>query len=86
MLISVGFNDHRSFPFTQLRQHVGEKKWERRKAKFGAQTEVEGFVAQKTVSLKGYEAAKDMLENDKALVDAGRMTREAFLVASAGLG
>jgi aminoglycoside phosphotransferase (APT) family kinase protein len=30
MLISVGFNDHRSFPFTQLRQHVGETKWERR--------------------------------------------------------
>ncbi|KAJ9129386.1 hypothetical protein NKR23_g12546 [Pleurostoma richardsiae] len=26
MLISVRFNDHRSFPFTQLRQHVGEKK------------------------------------------------------------
>lgn len=76
MLISVGFNDHRSFPFTQLRQHVGETKWERRKAEFGTLPEVEAFVTQKTLKLKEYEAAKDKLESDKALVDGGQMTRE----------
>ncbi|KAF2459438.1 hypothetical protein BDY21DRAFT_338253 [Lineolata rhizophorae] len=86
MLISVGFNDHRSFPFAQLRQHVGEKKWERRRAEFGTLPEVEAFVTQKTLRLKEYEVAKDQLESDKALVGGGQMTREAFLATSVGPG
>ncbi|KAK7429748.1 hypothetical protein QQZ08_003774 [Neonectria magnoliae] len=46
-------NDHRSFPFAQLRQHVGEKKWERHKAEFRTLPEGEAFVTQKTLGLKG---------------------------------
>ncbi len=34
MLISVVFNDPLSFPFEQLRRHVGETEWERRKNEF----------------------------------------------------
>jgi len=86
MLISVCFNDHRSFPFTQLRQHVGEKKWERRKTEFGTLPEVEAFVTQKTLRLKEYEVAMDKLESDKALVDGGQMTHEAFLTTPVGPG
>lgn len=78
-LVSAGFIDNRSFSFEQLRQHVGEMEWERRKAEFWTLPEFEGFMAQKALDLKEYEAAEDKVESDKALLDAGQMTREAFL-------
>lgn len=40
MLISVGFHDPFSFPFEQLRRHVGEAEWERRKHEFRTLPEV----------------------------------------------
>ncbi|OAA60340.1 Protein kinase-like domain protein [Niveomyces insectorum RCEF 264] len=79
MLLSVGFNDHRSFPFTQLRQHIGEKEWSRRLAAIASCPEVGEFVTRKTSMLQEYEAAVDALEEDKALLDRSGMTREAFL-------
>ena len=29
MLLLSGFNDHRSFPFTHLRRHIGASEWEK---------------------------------------------------------
>ncbi|KAL1856944.1 hypothetical protein VTK73DRAFT_8168 [Phialemonium thermophilum] len=53
ILLSAGFNDHRRFPFAQLRQQVGEKRWERRTAEFCTLPEVEAFVVQKTLGFGG---------------------------------
>jgi hypothetical protein len=47
MLLVSGFNDHCSFPFTQLRQHFGLTEWERRQREFDDATELEAFAARK---------------------------------------
>jgi hypothetical protein len=47
MLLLNGFNDHRSFPFIQLRRHVGVTKWEKLEKEFGNAEEVIAFAAQK---------------------------------------
>ncbi|KAG4422128.1 hypothetical protein IFR04_004755 [Cadophora malorum] len=70
MLLSSGFNDHRSFPFTQLRQHLGAK-W--------AKQELEAFAARKVSELDEYDEALEEREEDKALVDSGKMTKEEFI-------
>jgi hypothetical protein len=50
MLLSSGFNDHRSFPFTQLRQHLGTK-WAKREKEFDNAEELKAFAAQKVSEL-----------------------------------
>ena len=78
MLLSCGFNDTNSFPFTQLRQHVGIEKW--RKMTNAVETgEVETFVAQKIMHLEEYDAQLAKIEADKACVDRGEMERADFL-------
>ncbi|RAH64070.1 phosphotransferase family protein [Aspergillus aculeatinus CBS 121060] len=67
MLLSSGFNDHRSFPFTQLRRHLGPTEWARREREFDNAEELEAFATRKA------------MEKSKALVDDGRMTRHEFL-------
>lgn len=78
MLLSCGFNDTYSFPFTQLRQHVGIEKW--RKSENAVDLgEVETFVAQKILHLAEYDAELAKIEADKACVDRGEMERADFL-------
>lgn len=72
MLLSVGFNDHRNFPFLQLRQHVGEAEWERRKNEFGALPEIEVFVKQKVMDLEKYDAAMEIWTAIKSSSTVGR--------------
>ncbi|PVH84276.1 hypothetical protein DL98DRAFT_612373 [Cadophora sp. DSE1049] len=78
MLLSCGFNDTYSFPFTQLRQHLGIDKWKRHRSAIHSE-EVETFVAQKTLQLEQYDADLAKLEADKARVERGEMTRADFL-------
>ncbi|KAJ5496260.1 hypothetical protein N7463_008247 [Penicillium fimorum] len=78
MLISSGFNDQRSFPFTQLRQHIGEDEWVRQEKEFD-NMEVEGFAARKVSELNKYDEALEKLEESKSLVDSGDITREEFV-------
>lgn len=78
MLLSYGFNDEYSFPFTQLRKHVGIDKWKKRRWAFDPE-KVGAFVAEKTAQLERYDAELAETEADKARVDRTEMTREEFI-------
>lgn len=79
MLLSSGFNDHRSFPFIQLRRHLGPAEWAKREKEFDNTEKLEAFAALKVSELDEYDEALEKREEDKALVDAGKMTREKFI-------
>jgi CRISPR/Cas system-associated endonuclease/helicase Cas3 len=78
MLLSSGFNDHRSFPFTQLRQHLGAK-WAKCEKEFDNAEELEAFAARKVSELDEYDEALEKREEEKALMDSGKMTKEEFI-------
>ncbi|KAK1765045.1 phosphotransferase enzyme family protein [Phialemonium atrogriseum] len=78
MLLSCGFNDTYSFPFMQLRQHVGVEKWKKRRWAVDPD-EVRAFVAQKMLQLEEYDADLAKTEADKACVDRGELTRREFI-------
>ncbi len=79
MLVSSGFNDNRSFPFTQLRRHVGAAEWMRLEAEVANTEELDTFAAQKVLELAEYDEALEKKEEAKILVDSGKMTREEFI-------
>lgn len=79
MLILSGFNDHHSFPFTQLRRHLGPTEWARREREFDSAEDLEAFAARKKSELVKYDEALEKLEYKKALVDSGNMTKEEFI-------
>lgn len=79
MLLLSGFNDHRSFPFTQLRRHLGTTEWARREKEFDNAKEHEAFAARKVRELDKYDEALEKLEDKKALVDSGNITKEEFI-------
>ncbi|KAL4742306.1 hypothetical protein BDV11DRAFT_202807 [Aspergillus similis] len=79
MLLLSGFNDHRSFPFTQLRQHFGPTEWARRLREFDNATEIEAFAARKVSDLDKYVRDLEKLEDKIALVGSGNMTKEEFV-------
>jgi hypothetical protein len=79
MLLSSGFNDHRSFPFTQLRQHPGPTEWARRGKEFDDTKELLAFAERKVSDLEKYDEALEKLEENKALMDSGQMTKEEFI-------
>lgn len=79
MLLSSGFNDHRSFPFTQLRWHLGSTEWARREREFDDPEVLEAFAARKVKELDKYDERLEEIEERKALVDSGQMTKEEFL-------
>ncbi|KAK2741550.1 hypothetical protein FQN55_008305 [Onygenales sp. PD_40] len=79
MLLSSGFNDHRGFPFTQLRRHVGITEWVNLEKSFSNKEELEAFAARKASELDEYEVALEKMEETKALVDSGDMTKEEFI-------
>jgi hypothetical protein len=79
MLISSGFNDQRSFPFVQLRQHLGDARWAEYEKGYGNAEELEAFATRKVKQLDEYDEALEKIKEEKALVDSGKMTREAFI-------
>lgn len=79
MLLSSGFNDHRSFPFTQLHQHLGASEWARREKEFDNPEELEAFAARKVRELDEYDEALEKMEEMEALVDSGGLTKEEFV-------
>lgn len=88
MLLSSGFNDQCSFPFTQLRRSLGASEWTRREKDFENTEELEAFAKRKVDELEKYEEALDKISDNKALVDRGQMSKEEFianaLIASGG--
>ncbi|ESZ95861.1 phosphotransferase enzyme family protein [Sclerotinia borealis F-4128] len=79
MLLSPGFIDQQSFPFTQLRRHFGATEWAKREKEFENVEEVEAFAALKVRELDEYDEALERMKGKKALVDSGKMTNEEFL-------
>jgi hypothetical protein len=76
MLLSTGFNDPYSFPFTKLLQHVGADEWDRREKEI-SQEEVAAFGTQKALQLEQYNYDLET-EAHKALVDEGKMRKDDF--------
>jgi hypothetical protein len=80
MLLSSGFNDHRNFPFTMLRRHLGATKWAKREKEFENAEELEAFATRKLSELEDYDEALEKREEEKALMDSGKLTKEEFIV------
>ncbi|PGH15784.1 hypothetical protein AJ79_02164 [Helicocarpus griseus UAMH5409] len=78
ILLSSGFNDHRGFPFTQLRRHLGITKWMGLEKNVSNKNELETFAARKASELEEYEEALEKMEEARALVDSGNMTRNSL--------
>jgi len=79
ILLLSGFNDHRNFPFTQLRRHLGATEWAKREKEFDNTEELEAFAARKVSNLDDYDEALEKMEEDKALVDSEQMTKDEFI-------
>ena len=71
MLLSSGFNDHHSFPFSQLRLHLGSE-WAEREKEFDSAEELEKFAVQKMIELDEYDKALKKKEEDKRSSTGGR--------------
>ncbi|KAL3456143.1 hypothetical protein BJX64DRAFT_296895 [Aspergillus heterothallicus] len=82
MLLTSGFNDHRSFPFKQLHEHLGTTKWERLEADFDSAEQLDAFAARKVAELDMYDEALETMEENKALVDSGVITQDQFISQS----
>ncbi|KAF2728278.1 hypothetical protein EJ04DRAFT_591941 [Polyplosphaeria fusca] len=78
MLLTTGFNDPCSYPFTKLIQHIGADEWESRKRDV-AEDEVEAFGVKKMMQLKQYRKDLEVIKANKALVDTGQMRKEDFV-------
>ncbi|PWY80150.1 phosphotransferase enzyme family protein [Aspergillus eucalypticola CBS 122712] len=85
LLLSSSFNDHRSFPFTKLRQHFGADGWAKREKEFDCAGEMEAFASRKVGELDKYDEDLEQIEENKALMDNGRMTKEEFILAAAAI-
>ncbi|KAF9894734.1 hypothetical protein FE257_006624 [Aspergillus nanangensis] len=79
MLLSSGFNDYCSFPFTKLRQHLGAAEWAKHEKEYDLADELEGFASRKVKELEKYDEALEQMEENKALMDSGKMTKEEFI-------
>lgn len=75
MLISSGFNDQHSFPFVQLKRHLGESRWAEyeRRCNINAD-DLDAFAARKVSQLEGYDEALEKMEEEKGAMDSWRMT------------
>jgi hypothetical protein len=66
MLLTSGFNDHRSFPFTQLRRHSGLNEWARREMGFDNAKELKAFVSRKVSESDKYDEALEKMEENQS--------------------
>lgn len=87
MLLASGFNHDRSFPFDELKRHVGADEWARLEKlqtnvnddEAEAEAEAEAFGARKKQQLEQYEQDLEIVEEHTRLVEEGKMTKEDFL-------
>lgn len=78
MLLTTGFNDPYTFPFTKLVQHVGTDEWKRREREVN-EDEVTTFGAQKALQLEQYNRDLERAEAITTLVDEGKMKKKDFI-------
>ena len=62
-----------------MRVYLGATEWARRGMVFDDPKELEEFAARKVREIDMYEEALEDIEESKALVDSGNMTREKFV-------
>lgn len=86
MILSCGFNHPENLPFVQLQRHMGTERWERLRRQFSA-TEIDAFVEEKKKYLSWRSATEMRIKalEFKEDFDNGKMTREQFIAALAGL-
>ena len=65
-----------------LRRHLGTDEWERRESEFENEKELEAFGEKKASELDMYDEALEKIEERKARVDSGDLTREDFIASS----
>lgn len=78
MLLSGGFNNPSSFPFTKLVQHVGTDEWKRREGEVSTD-EVEAFGAWKELQLEEYDRDLQRIKAERKLHLEGKMVEEQFV-------
>ncbi|KAL4894944.1 hypothetical protein BDV59DRAFT_200720 [Aspergillus ambiguus] len=82
MLLSSGFNGRRSFPFTQLRLHLGPEERARREKQFDDPKEREEFAARKVNELDKYDEDLEKIEERISLLNRGHITKEDFIAST----
>jgi hypothetical protein len=78
VILLPGFNGHCTFPHMKLQRNVGAVERTKRASGFEDTEEVEAFVDQKVLQLKQCYEDLGKPEEDEALVDSGKMTKEDF--------
>jgi hypothetical protein len=58
---------------------LGATEWAKREKEFDNAEELEAFAARKVSELDEYDEASEKSEEDKALVDSGKMAKEEFI-------
>jgi hypothetical protein len=79
MMLSWGFNHRHSLPFSQLRHHIGDEKWDQLEEPFFETEEMDEFTEQKMAQKEQYEQDLERTKVDKADVDNQKMTAEEFV-------
>ncbi|KAJ0165521.1 putative MFS-type transporter [Colletotrichum tanaceti] len=78
MLLSAGFNETSTFPFTKLIEFVGPEEWERRRSEVD-EKEVAAFGARKKLQLEEYSRDLERIEAESVLVDTGQKRKKDFV-------
>lgn len=78
MLLSGGFNREETFPFHQLRRHIGADKWAGLQPHLD-KGEMDAFARQKILHLEQHDAEEDEMLNDKERVESGELSRLGFV-------
>jgi len=79
MVLSWGFNCRETLPFSQLKHHVGDEKWDQLEKPFVDTEEMEKFIEKKLPELEQYCKDLEKTEANKADVDNQKMTAEEFV-------
>ncbi|KAH9216645.1 hypothetical protein DL95DRAFT_435079 [Leptodontidium sp. 2 PMI_412] len=79
MMLSWGFNHPHSLPFSQLRHHIGDEKWDQLELPFFETEDIDKFTEQKMAQMEQYEQDLERTKADMADVDNQKMTAEEFV-------
>ncbi|KAJ5095627.1 hypothetical protein NUU61_004983 [Penicillium alfredii] len=85
MLASGGFFDTFTAPCRKLEEQFGFQQWRDRVDEMGETEEVKTFVAQKVRELELYDEDVEKVEQLKAQMDSGEISREEFVAAASAV-
>lgn len=82
MILSSGFFGSRTFPCGQLRRHRGSKWWTDSVLRIQASGEAKRFAESKAGQFERYDKGVEDIEDLKALMNDGKLSREDFVIRS----